>query len=286
MLKLLTGALLALALATPALAQAPAPAAPDTRPVEVMVLGSWHMDNPGRDINNVRSDPVTTPRRQAEMARVADALSRFRPTAVAIERVAPDTATLADPGFVRFRAADLLSNNDERVQVGYRLAARAGVSRVYAIDEQPRPGGRDYFPCGPMQEWAAAHGQAEALTALRGPVQAEMQAMQARQQTESIGQLLAYVNSEDSPLFGARGQGGYYNFLRFGDGGAQPGAELNAAWYERNAKIFTKLMQVARPGDRIVVLFGAGHAYWLRHFVATTPGFRLVEPNDYLRDAG
>ena len=50
----------------------------------------------------------------------------------------------------------------------------------------------------------------------------------------------------------------------------------------RNALIFAKLMQVAQPGDRIVLIFGAGHAYWLRHFASTTPGYMLVEPNGYL----
>jgi hypothetical protein len=59
-------------------------------------------------------------------------------------------------------------------------------------------------------------------------------------------------------------------------------AELNAAWYLRNARIFAKLVQISRPGDRVIVVFGAGHAYWLRHFVETTPGFQLVESNRYL----
>ncbi len=42
-------------------------------------------------------------------------------------------------------------------------------------------------------------------------------------------------------------------------------------------------MQVAKPGDRILVVFGAGHAYWLRDFVQHTPGFQLAEPTAYLR---
>jgi len=36
------------------------------------------------------------------------------------------------------------------------------------------------------------------------------------------------------------------------------GAELNAYWYMRNAKIFSKLMTASRPGDRIVVVLVAG----------------------------
>ena len=71
--------------------------------------------------------------------------------------------------------------------------------------------------------------------------------------------------------------------LQLGDAKTQPGADLNGGWYLRNAKIFAKLQQVAKPGDKIVVVFGAGHGYWLRHFVQETPGFQLVEPGDFLR---
>jgi Family of unknown function (DUF5694) len=54
--------------------------------------------------------------------------------------------------------------------------------------------------------------------------------------------------------------------LALGNQKKQPGADLNAAWYHRNAKIFAKLTQIARPGDRVLVVFGSGHAFWLRHF--------------------
>jgi hypothetical protein len=32
----------------------------------------------------------------------------------------------------------------------------------------------------------------------------------------------------------------------------------------------------------VLVVYGAGHNYWLREFAAGTPGFRLVDTNDYL----
>jgi hypothetical protein len=56
-------------------------------------------------------------------------------------------------------------------------------------------------------------------------------------------------------------------------------------WYLRNAKIFAKLINVAKPGDRILVVYGAGHGYWLRHFAATTPGYTSVDVTPYLKRA-
>jgi hypothetical protein len=86
-----------------------------------------------------------------------------------------------------------------------------------------------------------------------------------------------------SPEFGRERLNPEETLLRLGNATEQPGADLNGAWYLRNAKIFAKLTQIAQPADRVLVVFGSGHAYWLRHFVQNTPGFQLIESDDYLQ---
>lgn len=275
MLKLLA-ALMAFALPAAAMAQTPDP---DLAPIEVMVLGAYHMGNPGQDLHNARIDPVTTTEKQAELEAVAEALARFRPTAVAVERIASDQTTLLDHRYPDFAPADLLTNPDERVQLGYRLAHRLGLERVYAIDEQDREGQPSYFPFEDVQRWAAANGAEPPLGAMHGEVAAMLADLERRQRTETAGRLLAGVNTPER----VRSDHAFYaRLMAFGAGDDQPGAVLNARWYARNAQIFARLLQVARPGDRIVVVYGSGHNYWLRQMVGTTPGFRLVQPGDYL----
>lgn len=273
MLKILA-AVAALALPTAALAQAPQP-----EPVEVMILGTYHFGNPGQDLHNARVDPVTTPEKQAQLKAVAEGLARFRPTAVAVERIARDQSTLLDHRYPAFTPADLLTNPDERVQLGYRLAHRLGLERVYAIDEQDREGQPSYFPFEDVQAWAQANGGADRLGAMHGEIAAMLADLEQRQATETIGQLLARTNTPDRVLWD---QGFYARLMSFGAGDDQPGAVLNARWYARNAQIFARLLQVARPGDRIVVIYGSGHGYWLRQMVGTMPGYVLVEPGDHL----
>jgi hypothetical protein len=55
---------------------------------EVLVLTSYHMGNPGRDIFNLKADDVLAPKRQAEIRELLDVLARFRPTKIAIEAAA------------------------------------------------------------------------------------------------------------------------------------------------------------------------------------------------------
>jgi hypothetical protein len=98
----------------------------------------------------------------------------------------------------------------------------------------------------------------------------------------SVSHALLKLNRPDQA---DKDQSWYYGALSYGDTDKQPGAELNAYWYMRNAKIFGKLMIAARPGDRVLVVYGSGHNYWLRHFATTTPGFQNIDPTPYLKKA-
>ena len=54
---------------------------------EVLVLGVYHMANPGHDIFNMQADDVLAPKRQAEIAQLIAALKSFHPTKIAVEAV-------------------------------------------------------------------------------------------------------------------------------------------------------------------------------------------------------
>lgn len=267
--------LILVAAATPAVTAAP------QQPVQVMVLGSYHFGNPGRDKVNAHVDDVTTPKRQRELEALADAIAEFKPTRVMVEAQRPGpTYDVTD--FATFSPNVLKTDRDETTQIGYRIAKRAGLRSVQGIDEQPDKGEPDYFPIGPVEAYAQAHRQQAYLDAAFATVQASARKFEAEQATTSIPRMLIRYNDPSTPM---GGQDSYYSLLRLGDGNEQPGADLNAMWYLRNAKIFAKLINVAKPGDRILVVYGAGHGYWLRHFASTTPGYSSVDVRPYLEKA-
>jgi len=67
----------------------PAPAAAQAKP-EILIVGTYHMANPGRDIFNASADDVLSPRRQVEITELLAVLKRFRPTKIAIESTGYD----------------------------------------------------------------------------------------------------------------------------------------------------------------------------------------------------
>ncbi len=248
--------------------------------IQLMVLGTYHFDNPGQDVANIEADNVLTEVRQAELAQAVNALATFKPTVIMVERITAAPAYI-DPQYAKFSKTDLSSKRDERVQIAYRLANQLGLENVYGIDEQPSDGEPDYFPFGPLMEHAQATGQEDELNADVANIQAQAATFGKTQDAKTISELLLASNRDD--LTSAKF---YYTMFKYDRGESQPGAELQSYWFMRNAKIFGKAHQIAKPGDRVLIVYGGGHKYWLTHFAKNTPGYVNVDPVPYLQKAG
>jgi hypothetical protein len=249
-----------------------------TAPVQVMIVGAYHMGNPGQDLNNAKVDSVLTPDKQKQLVDAVNALAKFKPNKIAVEMVAknPDMTT---HNFEKFTPDLLLKEPNEITQIAYRMAHQLGHKVVYAIDEQSET--IDYFPYSKVEEFAKANNQTALLERGQAWGKKSTEAFEKKQKIKTVRQLLLEMNMPGRGMEEMREA--YYPMIAVGNDKAQPGAELNAFWYQRNAKIFTKLNLVAKPGDKILVLFGAGHNYWLRHFVSQMPDYQLVEANRYLK---
>ena len=239
------------------------------KPVEVMIVGSAHLANPGRDLHNLTVPDVLTPAGQAQIAAIADVLIRFAPTKVAVER----EADVARDRYARYLAGTLPVSRSEDVQIGFRLAKARGLDTVYGIDVEGD------FPYEAVDAYAKAHGQTAILDAANDDIVAMLAAEQKIVDGKGVAALYRYLND---PARIIRDNDFYQQMLRVGGGAEQPGVELLTAWNHRNFLICANLIQAAKPGDRILVIYGAGHAFLLRQCVQQTPGFHLVEPNDWL----
>ena len=212
---------------------APQPASHSERRAQVLVLGTYHFDNPGLDVVKTEVADVLTPAKQAEITQVIEALARFR---------------LAD----RF---------------GHRL--------LYPVDH----GGE--FPFGAMMQYAQTHDPAFVQRVQQAT--AEITAESNRhQQQKSIGAILRFAND---PARIEKGHAMYVEIARVGAGDSYVGADLLAKWYECNIRIFSELQRMAQPGDRILVIFGAGHAAILRQLIASDPQLELIEATAFLPGA-
>lgn len=249
-------------------------------PVEVMLLGTYHMDNPGLDEVNVQAADVLTTERQAQIQAALDALARFRPTKVAVE-MRREHRNALDSLYRRYVAAGLdesfeiggfRSRRSEIYQLGFRLAARLDHEGIYPIDH---PG-----------EWAFDEVMSFAQkrdTSFVEYFQRWGRQMKSRQdslqQHATVLEILRRLNAPTSLM---QLNAPYARIAAVGEDSTYVGADVVAQWYRRNLRIFANLEDVAVPGERVLVIYGVGHIPILRDLVKASPQMVLVDAVDFI----
>ncbi|CAP15631.1 DUF5694 domain-containing protein [Halobacterium salinarum] len=264
---------------------------PEESQIEVLLLGTYHMDNPGLDEVNVTADDVLTATRQAELQELVDRLEPFAPDRIGLERpwdrddALNDTyAKYRDGEYVYGEEYDYESVHSDRnepgtecrsevVQVGFRLADRLGHDRVFPIDEHPPDSGDD-----PFEDRDRDSAQ---KTGVPVPDSEEMQRRSDDQLAAStIPEYLAWRNQEVRLR---------QNHLLMFDRGVRATGEAFGSplalsyWYDRNIRIVRHLWEAIEEGDdRAMIVVGSGHIRVLRHLLTEAPMFCPVSPLPYL----
>lgn len=238
---------------------------------QVIVLGVYHFANPNLDYVKTNVDDHLSEKRHKEIAEVVAALSRFKPTKIVLEAV--EGLSSIHRNYEAYLKGEYALKVDERDQLGFRLAKLLGHKRVYAADNKLD---MDFES---VMAAAQQSGDQEFLGMFQ-KIMAELQEFEKRKGTMTVREILAAMNETSSIK---RGGDLYLQISRVRSGDKFIGADVLAAWYQRNFRIFANLMRVIEsPDDRVLVIFGAGHSAILRELVQSSPGLQLIEPNDYL----
>lgn len=243
---------------------------------KVMILGSYHMNNPGMDVHNMEADDVLTERRQKEIQNLVDMLAEFRPTKIALERRwQTKSDSLAKESYAQYLRGEHKLSRSESQQIGFRLAKQMGHADIYCIDAPGK------FPFGEMTEYAQANGQGEFLMKANVWMQNFIKEEEAYMKDHTVAEILLRHNDPERLKVG---HGMYISMLQVGKNQDYPGAELVSEWYKRNIKIYSNLTRIVdQKEERILVIFGSGHAPILRELVSYDPDYELVEFGDYVK---
>ena len=232
---------------------------------EVLVLGVYHMANPGHDIFNTQADDVLAPKRQREIAQLIDVLKKFHPTKIAVE--SDVFSQRAGREYSDYLAGKYTLSRNEIDQIGYRLAKELGHRTVYPVDVDGE------FPFQRIVDYAKASGRSKELDAMMGEIGAMVKAQNDYLATHTILETLLYMNSDDKVTADV---GFYFRQAHFGEPGDWAGADLVSDWFRRNMRIYSNVVRLAdSPAERLLVIYGAGHLGWLQHQFASDPNVRL-----------
>ena len=244
-----------------------------TAGAQVLVIGSYHMSNPGLDAVNITADDVLAPKRQEEIEALASKIASFRPTKVAVE-ISFGRDSMSNSLYRRYVAGSYALDHTEMQQLGFRVARRAGLARIYGVDYDLD------VNLAPVLVWALAHGQPELPFAARSLSTTLIAEADSLMKHATVGEIIAALNSARADS----AHGIYLASLRVGADTSYPGATVAARWYERNLKIAANILRVIdAPTDRVLVIIGAAHAPILRELLERVPGVRVAPAADVLR---
>jgi hypothetical protein len=102
------------------------------RTLDCLLVGTFHMANPGADLVNLQADDVLAPPRQREIEAVVESLQRYRPTKVLVEHPHEDRALVQH--YHEYRAGSRPLSRSETEQLGFRLAAACGHEQIHPVD--------------------------------------------------------------------------------------------------------------------------------------------------------
>lgn len=244
----------------------------------LMVLASAHFSSPGKDQINIEVEDVLSARRQSEIQAVVEALAQFQPTHIAVEYPHRAQSKLDDI-YTRYVNGEYELERNEAEQLGLRLAKMQGHQKVYAIDWNGNPPGdvnADYN----WPKYAQEHGQQDQLAVIMNPQR--VASFMTELKDQSIGAWLVQLND---PAALKLSHQLYFDIAMIGDAENQIGANWVGSWYARNLKIFNNIVEIkAAPEDRILVIYGQGHAYHLKQMARESERFNVIEPDMLLKD--
>jgi hypothetical protein len=242
---------------------------------QLLILGSYHMSNPGLDSVNLQADDVLSARRQGEIADVTARLAKFAPTKIAIEAPYRDTSM---PGAYRkYLPGEYSLGRNEIEQIAFRLAKQLGLPAVHPVDYPMFMSGltpneiEDPNPNPDRKPKDAAPPKEPQLSA---------EDLLLRQST--VREYLLHLNDPEQVR---KGQAGYMQMLK--PDRTTPAiygrADLVTNWYKRNLRIFANLNRVTQRGDRVLLLIGSGHLAILQQFTRDSDYLCLVDAGTYLK---
>lgn len=244
-----------------------------TEKTKVLILGTYHFSDRGKHV--IENEYLDVNSKQQEIMDLITSIAKFRPTKIAIEsrREQEEKINMAYLNYCNNIKDNNINEDDEIVQVAYRLAKMLNHSKVYPLDVPVGLNVEDMFTY-------AKDNNVEVYNTLMEKIEISGTSMNETISNKSVIEAFRYFNSKE--FYEEQHSDFYLYQTQIGAGDNYCGANVLIDWYKRNIYIFSNLLSIAKPGDRILVLYGAGHCKILRDFINSYNEFELVEALEYL----
>jgi len=226
-------------------------------PAQVMLIGTFHFSNPGKDVVKVSDVNIFDEDSQQYLQAFAQRLAAFRPTRVLLE-YNPENEALINKRYHDYLAGNYELGSNEIYQLGFRMAKAADLKGVQSFDHREL-----HWQAEPMLEYAKQHNSPEMVAFNESIAHHTTEEEQAR---ASMGLRELLMRSND-PMQDRLNMDLYLATNSIGAGDGYSGADATASWWQRNFRMYANIQQLARPGERVIVIGGSGHTAILKQLL-------------------
>lgn len=256
-----------------------------TKPTQVLLIGTFHFNNPGADVAKVKTFDVTTPKVQAELETLTDKIHLFHPDKVFVEWPWNEQSDLdalyaqylggtyeayVTAKYTKTAQRDFYLKN-EIFQLAFRAGKKLHMARIYAIDYN-----KTNFPGDSVMKAMKAARQETLVKDVESQVATYQASTNKKLETYTLIQLLLDLNTPESRAF----DNSFYLTLmnRAGTVDAFVGPFLVSEWYRRNLYMYSLVQKLTEaPDDKVMVLAGASHTALMKGFIDTDKRFEAKE---------
>ncbi len=250
---------------------------------DVLTLGSFHFAFRNLDLIKTSTEDqidVLDPKYQKEIEDIVARIAKFKPTIIAIERD-PDKQEKYDSMYNQYLQGRYNLGRDEVEQIGFRIAQMMKLKTLFCVNAW----GQDYEVLDSVLEGKDSLENKKFMNYFNTcadtikqyfpkpifktkGIRAELiQKHDPKNIKSDMGTYLLGVfkyETKENEFFGPDFVTGW--------------------WFNRNLRIFRNIQKInAKPTDRILVIFGAGHMTLLNSFFDASPEYKLLKVNDYLK---
>ncbi|MBU3190883.1 DUF5694 domain-containing protein [Clostridium bowmanii] len=244
---------------------------------KILILGTYNFENFGQHLINLEVGDITVDKKQDEIKEVVQKLSQFKPNKIAVELNNGKEKELNEV-YSRYCQNnsylynETISYRSEIVQLGFRLGQMFNHSKIYPID----------YPVDLPEE--LFEYVEKNLPQLYEKFMRIIKEYGIREKefikNNTVREILRHLNdpkrilNEHSNL--------YLHLAQVRSIDTYYGVDMLTQWYRRNLYILGNLQSIAESGDRILVIYGAGHCKVLQNLVRDYNKFELVDILKYL----
>jgi hypothetical protein len=251
---------------------------------DVLTLGTFHFAFHNRDlIKTDKNDQIDVLEKkyQLEIEDIASQIVKFKPTIIVIEK-SPEFQSRIDSLYNGYVAGTHILGREEYEQIGFRVGKKLALKKIYCVNDW----GRNYHSIDSLLDNDTAARQQFMDFFYHNPDSAKIRESFPPDIFVAKG-IKAELRMKNDEKNINKDLGTYFIGIFKYETGHEHffGADyVTGWWFNRNLRIFRNIQKIERtPADRILVIYGAGHMNLLNIFFSSSPEFRLVRTNDYLK---